>query len=318
MRRFLTLLLALAGLLGGSVVVSPPAGAAAFPSSVPLPTDFQPEGIAVGPGSTFYAGSLTTGDIYRGDLRTGAGSVFVDAPPGRAALGLKVDQARHLLVVAGGFTGAVYVYDTRTGAGLAELQLTPPGTGLLNDVVITRTAAYVTDSFRPVLYVVPISAQGQLGTPRTLALTGAATFLDPAAPNLNGIDATADGRTLVVGHAALGQLFTIDPRTGASSAIDVTGLVPGTPDGLLLQGKSLWVVENFANTLVRVTLSPDLTRGTITATVTSPLFHVPTTVARHGDRLALVNGRFDLGLPPPFGAGAPPGTTFDVVVVRAH
>lgn len=317
MRRFLTLLLALAGLLVGSVLVSPAASPAAFPSSVPLPTDFAPEGIAVGPGSTFYAGSLTTGDIYRGDLRSGAGSVFVDAPPGRAALGLKVDQARHLLVVAGGFTGAVYVYDTRTGASLAELQLAPPGTGLINDLVITRTAVYVTDSFRSVLFVVPISARGQIGTPRTLALTGPATFLDPAAPNLNGIDATADGRTLVLSHSALGQLFTVDPRTGASSAIAVSGLVPGTPDGVLLQGKSLWVVENFANTLVRVTLSPDLTQGSITATVTSPLFHVPTTVARHGSRLAVVNGRFDLGLPPPFGAGAPPGTTFDVVVVRA-
>jgi hypothetical protein len=31
----------------------------------------------------------------------------------------------------------------------------------------------------------------------------------------------------------------------------------------------------------------------------------------------LVNARFDLGLPPPFGPGAPPGTEYDVVVVRA-
>jgi hypothetical protein len=33
------------------------------------------------------------------------------------------------------------------------------------------------------------------------------------------------------------------------------------------------------------------------------MFQVPTTVARHGDELALVNARFDLGLPPPFGPG---------------
>jgi len=80
----------------------------------------------------------------------------------------------------------------------------------------------------------------------------------------------------------------------------------------------LWVVENFADALVRVTLSPDRSRGRITSTISSPLFHVPTTVAEHGDRLALVNARFDLGLPPPFGPGAPPGTTFDVVLVRAR
>jgi hypothetical protein len=44
---------------------------------------------------------------------------------------------------------------------------------------------------------------------------------------------------------------------------------------------------------------------------------VPTTVARHWSRLAVVDGRFDLGLPPPFGPRAPPGTDFDVVLVRA-
>jgi hypothetical protein len=83
---------------------------------------------------------------------------------------------------------------------------------------------------------------------------------------------------------------------------------------LVARGVCNVVVENFADTLVRVTLSPDRPRGTIS----SPLFHVPTTVAEHGDRLALVNARFDLGLPPPFGPGAPPGTTFDVVLVRAR
>jgi hypothetical protein len=76
------------------------------------------------------------------------------------------------------------------------------------------------------------------------------------------------------------------------------------------------VVENFANKLVRVTLSPDRSSGAITSTIGNPLPQVPTTVARHGDRLALVNARFDLGLPPPLGPEAPPGTTFAVVPLR--
>ena len=92
--------------------------------------------------------------------------------------------------------------------------------------------------------------------------------------------------------------------------------MPGTPDGLQLEGHTAWVVENFANSLARVKLSADLTSGTVVDVITSPLFHVPTTVARHGSTLALVNGRFDLGFPPPFGPGAPPGTTFDVVQIR--
>ncbi len=312
MRRLLVPLLALA--LSTTLVT--PASAAAFPTTVPLPNDFAPEGIAIGPGTTFYVGSLTTGDIYRGDLRTGRGRVFVDAPAGRAALGLKVDRRHHLLFVAGGTTGAAFVYNTRTGATVAALQLAPTGaTSLVNDVVVTRTTAWFTDSFRPVLYAVPISPRGRLGTPRTVALSGPASVIVPGF-NLNGIDATPNGRTLVVNNSALGALFTVNPRTGASAQIAVSGLVPGTPDGLLLRGKSLWVVENVANMLVRVTLNSTFTAGRITRTITSPLFHVPTTVARHGSRLAVVNSHFDLGLPPPFGPGAPPGTAYEVLVLR--
>lgn len=300
-----------------SLAAAAPAHAEPFPDSIPLPVDFAPEGIAVGTGSTFYAGSITSGDIYRGSLRSGDGEIFIDAPAGRSAVGLKVDRAHRLLFVAGGATGAAYVYDLRTGDPVATYQFGPAGAALLNDVIVTSDAAYFTDSFAPVLYKIPIGGGGRLGAGETIALSGPAAAIDPASPNLNGIEATANGSTLIVNHTALGALFTVDPATGASAPIAVAGLLPLTLDGLLLAGRDLWAVENFANTLVRVTLSPDLSSGTITAEITSPLFRVPTTVAKHGNRLALVNGRFDLGLPPPFGPGAPAGTDFDVVLVRA-
>jgi len=95
-----------------------------------------------------------------------------------------------------------------------------------------------------------------------------------------------------------------------------TRLPTGTLDGLQLQGRTVWVVQNFANAIAKVELSPDLTSGRIVQTVTSPLFRVPTTVVKHGAWLAAVNGRFDLGFPPPFGEGAPKGTDFDVVQFR--
>jgi sugar lactone lactonase YvrE len=295
-----------------------PAGAQPFPDSIPLPDDFAPEGIATGAGTTFYAGSITLGDIYRGDLRTGEGAIFIDAPAGRSALGLKADRRHGLLFVAGGTTGEAYVYDLRTGTPVASYQFGTPGASLVNDVIVTRDAAYFTDSFAPVLYVVPIEPGGELGPGETLALSGPATAVVPGEPGLNGIEATQDGKTLIVNHTALGALFTVDAATGESTAIDVDGLIAGTLDGLLLHGRDLWVVENFPNTLARVSLSSDLSSGEITATITSPLFRVPTTIARHGSRLAAVNARFDLGLPPPFGTGAPPGTDFDVVLVRAR
>jgi sugar lactone lactonase YvrE len=223
---------------------------ATFPDSVPLPVDWMPEGIAGGIGTTFYVGSFRTGDIYRGDLRTGDGAVFVHAPAGRSAAGLKLDVPHHLLFVAGAATGNAYAYDSRTGASIASVSFGAPGSSLVNDVVVTRDAAYFTESFAPVLYKIPIGPDGALGAGETIALRGPAATIVPGAFNLNGIDATPDGRRLIVNHTALGALFSVDPSTGASEAIDVSGLVVGTPDGLLLDGRTLWVAENFANTLV--------------------------------------------------------------------
>jgi hypothetical protein len=311
--RLLTGLLLAPVLVAASVATT----AAASPSSrsIPIPDDFQPEGIAV-EGSTFYVGSLKDGDIYRGDLESGKGEVFVDVS-GRAALGMKVDSERHRLFVAGGPTGRAYVYGLKKGRTLATFRFTKAKQTLVNDVVVTRRAAYFTDTFAPHIYKVPIDPDGSFGRPRTIKVTGPA-----AAPTksfgLNGIDATHGGNTLVVDHTAFGALFTVNPHNGKSRRIAVTkgSLVAGTLDGILLDGKDLWVVENSENTVVKLRLSSDLKHAQVTATVRDPLFRFPTTVADYGCKLALVNARFDLGLPPPFGPGAPKGTDFDVVVVE--
>jgi sugar lactone lactonase YvrE len=299
-----------------SAVALTVAAAAPFPASIPVPDDFQPEGIATGPRATFYVGSLTSGDIYRGSLRTGDGAIFVDAPPGRQAAGMKVERSAKRLWVAGGANGHAYVYSTRNGSTVADLVLTSAASSLINDVTVTKDAAYFTDTFNPVIYKVPIGPGGRIGEPESIPLSGPAA-VPGEFPNWNGIDATRDGKALIVGHSSRGAMYLVDPETGASRTIQITGgtITPGTPDGILLDGKTLWVVENFANRVVKVELSPDLTSGRITAVVTSALFRVPTTVAEHGNRLALINGRFDLGFPPPFGPGAPPGTDFDVVQI---
>jgi hypothetical protein len=163
-----------------------------------------------------------------------------------------------------------------------------------------------------------ICAAGRLGRAITIPLRGPAAAFSSTGLNLNGIAATADGSTLIVDNTALNKLFTVDPLTGTSAPVNVAGLIPGSLDGMLLQGRRLWVVENVANTVIGVTLSPGMSSGTITSTITTPLFEDPTTVAGFGDRLALPNARYDLGIPPPFGPGAPPGTTFNVVVVPAR
>lgn len=288
MRR-LVLAISMASLV--AVGLAGTAAARPFPDTITLPGASSAEGIAVGAGSTFYAGDLLLGDIYRGDLRAGTASLFIDAPDGRMALGLKADVAHGLLFVAGGFTGQGYVYDLRTGADIATYRL---GT-IINDVVVADGAAWFTDSAMPHLYRVPIAPDGSLGAASTLVVTGPAAAT-PAQFNLNGIAATPSGDTLIVAHSANATVYTVDPSTGASAAI--AGADLPSVDGILYEAGRLFAVQNQANQISMLRLSPDLSSATVERVITSPDFQVPTTVARHGSRLAAVNAKFDTGFPP--------------------
>jgi sugar lactone lactonase YvrE len=279
--------IAVAGLVfGGS-------GAAAEkrPEVIDLPIGFQPEGIATRNQNSFFVGSIPTGAIYRGNLRSGEGSIFVPAREGRSAIGLS--QRRNLLFVAGGGTGQAYVYDARTGAEEGVFQLTTEET-FVNDVVATKNAAYFTDSVNPVVYKLPIDKR-RLGTPRAIPLSGDLVY--EAGFNANGIDATQNGKTLVVVQSNTGRLFTVDPRSGASKIIDLDNETVTNGDGILLDGKKLWVLQNRDNLLTLVRLKSELGSGKIVERLTHETFDVPTTLAKAGNRLAIVNARF--GTPSP-------------------
>ena len=128
----------------------------------------------------------------------------------------------------------------------------------------------------------------------TLQLTGPAAELSGQF-NLNGIQATPNGKTLIVALSTNGQLYTVDPVSGASATIDDVS-VPSV-DGIVLLGKRLWAVQN-TNRVTRVRLSAHLTSGVVEEVITSALFQVPATAARFGSRLAVVNAKFDTGFPP--------------------
>jgi sugar lactone lactonase YvrE len=290
MRRF-ALLAALSVFLSATA-----AGAGArFPEQIDLPNGFFPEGIDIARGGTFFVGSIPTGAIYRGSVRTGQSAVLVPAEAGKMAIGLDVDR-RGRIFVAGGPTGTAFVYDAETGAELASYQLTstsPPT--FVNDVVVTKDGAYFTDSFKPFLYRVPIARNGELGTTsEAIPLTGDITY--QADFNVNGIDASPNGKTLVIVQSNTGQLFTLDPPSGVAELIDLGGTTVPGGDGLLLDGKTLYVVQGGSNQVGVVALRRDLESGRVIASITSPGFDVPTTIAEFGRRLYVVNARF--GTPP--------------------
>lgn len=309
MRRLISAFSVAALLVGAAFAGT--AAAKSFPGVIALPGATSAEGIATGIGSSFFAGDMFRGDIYRGDLRSGSASLFVNAPPDRMALGMKVDAPHSLLFVAGGFTGQAYVYDARTGADVALLELANPALGftLINDVVLAGGAAWFTDSAQAHLYRVPIAADGTIGTPSTLVVTGPAAHLSGAfpPPSLNGIAASPNGKTLIVAHSGDGTLYTVNPETGASAAI--AGADVPDVDGILFEAGRVWAVQNFRNQVTELRLSSDLSSATVERVITSPLFEVPTAVARDGNRLALVNAKFDTGFPPT-------ATSFEVVIVE--
>ncbi|HEU5491609.1 MAG TPA: hypothetical protein VFU84_12530 [Gaiellaceae bacterium] len=296
------LVLALAAL---TAVLTSLAGAqSAFPTKIDLPDGFQPEGITTS-GEQFYVGSIPTGAVYRGSLRTGQGAILVQPQTGRAAIGMKFDRGR--LFVAGGNTGNAFVYSARSGVLIRTYALSTGGS-FINDVVVTKKAAWFTDSLKPVLYRVPLGPAGRPGAASAFSTVNLTPpYMQGPGFNVNGIDATPNGKTLVIVQSSSGKLFAVNAMGGTREiALAGNESVPNG-DGILLDGKTLYVVQNRLNVIAKIALAPSLRSGRVLSRISSPDFDVPTTVAELGSRLYAVNARF--------GTTPTPTTEYSVVQV---
>jgi DNA-binding beta-propeller fold protein YncE len=307
------LMVALLVLTAGCTLTVPPATQrAAMLDSLPLPLGFRPEGIAIGAGGEFFVGSLGTiagegapivgGAIYRGDLATGEGAILVAPVAGQMAVGLQLDPRTNFLFVAGGMFGDVRVYHAGTGVLLERYAVGGEG-AFINDLIVTPEALYATDSFLPVLYRVPLTPAGELvalAEGETIALSGAYISGDGTYPfQANGIVATADGQHLIIVNSNTGMLYLVEAATGVASAIDLGGAAVAFGDGLVLDGTTLYVIQNYTNQIAIVELAPDLATGSLTSVFTQAdyAFNIPTTAAPFGDALYVVNARFEDAAP---------------------
>lgn len=266
-----------------------------FPKIIPLPDGFSPEGIVVGEGTDFFVGSLVDGAIYAGDLLTGQGGVLVPGQMGRMAVGLSFDPRSSFLFACGGYNGDAFVYDTSTGAEVAAYLLSGPS-GMINDVIVTSSAAYFTDSYNPVFYRLPLGPAGSLPDQADVeAITLGGDFQHmPGQFNANGIEATPDGKWLLIVNSYTGILYKVDPESGNAIMINLAGDAVPSGDGIVLTGKTLYVVQNFLNQIAVVELDPDLTSGAIANVITDPYFRIPATASDFGSALYAVNARFDV------------------------
>jgi sugar lactone lactonase YvrE len=286
-----------------------PVSAHDVPDTIDLPAGFAGEGVATA-GRTYYAGSLADGRIARGSIRTGSTEVFVANPLTPVSVGLKADRRHDLLWVAGGPSGQAAVYSLDDGSPVGAVTLTT-AQSFVNDVTVTRNAAYFTNSFAPEIYRVPVSRRGEVGDAETIALSGpAAEFVEGF--NINGIAATRDGRTLIAVNSAKGELYTIDAATGSSTLIDLGGASVVSGDGIFLDGRTLYVLQNgvfggVPNQIAVIELDRSLTSGEVVDTITSPLFETATTLALSGDVIVAVNAQF---------AGAPIDEQAELVLIE--
>ena len=187
---------------------------------------------------------------------------------------------------------------TSTTRAAGEIDAVDFDGGFVNDVTVTRRAAYFTDSLKPLIYVY----DRRTGATKTLPISGDLVY--EAGFNANGIAATPDGRRLIIVQSNTGELFTANPRTGVDAAdrrarrhqrrrhpaarqAALRGPQPAQPDR-------------------RAAAARPALAGDAEDELTDPDFDIPTTIARHGKRLYVVNARF---------GQESPTTTYDVVQV---
>ena len=289
------------GVAGASVVAAPTA-TAAIPATVALPDGIQPEGITSS-GSTYWVGSLHDGRIVAGDLRgTTPARVLLPGATGRQLRGLAFDARTDLLWAVGNVGSVAHVYAVNAFSGRIVKDTVVPGAVFLNDLVVTTDAVWVTDSRVKRLTKLTLTADGRptAVSPAFLGLRGAWPGGEAAGNAANGIR-VVDATRVLLDHSGVGGLWTVDLRSGAATAVAVTGgpAITGG-DGLERRGRTLWVVRGVDNASVsqlQLTVTPSKVSATYQRTLTAPSLDVPSTATYAAGALFAVNARFGVASP---------------------
>ena len=295
-RRCVSLILVLT-LFGLSALTASYAQTTSGTQLYTLPGDAVfPEGVAYDASTgDFFVGSTRDGTVYRGNVRDSGGELEVFLAPGAdgrtGVTGMKVD-AQGRLFIAGRDTGRAFVYDTASGNLIDVLETPAAPNTLINDVTVMENAAYFTDSFRPILFRVPLTSDS-VGEMETWLSLENSPITYQNGFNLNGIAATDDGRYLLTVQFNTGQLFRIDTETREVTQVDLGGTALMTGDGLVLNGQTLYVVRETPAEVVPVALADDFASGEVGTAFTDPSLDLPTTAAQVGERLLIVNSQLD-------------------------
>lgn len=301
MKITVTKLVPVAVILLALPFLSANAGDKPFPRVVPALDYSAPEGFAIGKGHTAYNGSVD-GSIYKVDLRSGVGEILnpqeTPDPYDCLKLGMRVDSRTNNLFVAGCWYENLLVYDADSGEVKAEYQLGPILGSLVNDLAITKDAVYITDSFLPTIYRLPLAKDGGLppNADGVTAIDLPAEFImdwDGDCCGGNGIVATPDGKTLIIGHSLLSALYRVNPVTGEVVEIEVNPPLSGFIDGLVMQGRTLYIMNPEWEAVQVVELDKEMTTGEFVGIITDPNMSGVASGALFGKSLYVNNAHYD-------------------------
>ncbi len=281
-----------------------------WPDLIPIPVGYEAEGIELGKGQDFFVGTVSwsgnltnSGAIYKGNLLTGEGHVLVP-PTGKPVAGLSYDARTDYLYAAtgrsGGFSGprweqGIKVYTATSGRLLGEIIF---GDDMaINDVLVTDTAVYCTDSVSTTLYKLPLEDDGKVfsSTVEKIEMTG---FEMAEGYNANGLAGDFDGKELLIINIGTGVLYLVDTATGVATPVNIQGSATSfvNGDGLYMDGRTLYICENFSNfplgRIAVVELSDDLTQGTFIKYIESDDFAIPTTIIGFGSCIYAINTHY--------------------------
>jgi hypothetical protein len=273
-----------------------------WPDLIPIPVGFEAEGIEMGKDTDFFVGTLSwsgnltnAGAIYKGNLVTGEGQVLVP-PTGKNLAGLSYDARTDYLYAATAHVGqlecGVKVYAGTSGRLLGEIIF---GDELvINDVLVTDTAVYCTDSISTTLYKIPLEDDGKVfsSTVEKIEMTG--FVMDPDGKNANGLVGDFYGKELLIINIRTGVLYLVDTESGAASPVNIQGdeQLFQNGDGLYMDGRTLYIMRNFAQKIAVVEISDDLTQGTFIKNLVSDDFNIPTTITGFGNCIYAINTHF--------------------------
>lgn len=295
----------------------------------PFPGDqVYPESVTIDQASgVFYVGSVKEGTIFRGRVGTPKVEVFSPAGADGRTMANGLFYAQDRLIVLGRQSGQIFLYDTKSGRLITRLHNGLRGTTqtFLNDVTFAPDgSAYVTDSVNPVLYrVKPLNGGSKYELEEFLNFKSTPITYTKAAGapgiNVNGVVVTADGRYLILAKRNENALFRLDLKNREVTPIEMPKDMLKTPDGMFLQGETLYVVQNIPKAVAVVRLSENYSRAAVERNIPHPTFAFPTAVARYQNKLLVVSAQFDTkGSPAAVSGTNPPVLPFWVSEIPAE